>query len=129
MTDMIRDELTEQLQDLIAQRQTLKSEIDAKKHIIDTEMNATIKVIMDMLGTKSTHINALGKNWSVTISSGQKNQLVATKLLAAGVTEEQLLKGTKRGKPYTSVTVRDTASRKKSDGNGGDDDGSGNDLG
>lgn len=115
--------MTEQemiLSNLVARRQDLKARIDEINKTIDNDINPAIGVAMALMNLDTTEISANGKQWTVILSTGQKKSLVALKLAAAGVTDEQLQAGTKWGKKYSSVTVREKG---KSAGNsdGGDD--------
>lgn len=107
------DDLKEQLGELIRQRQEMKMKIADMEAQIKNGIDATIEVVMSLLGTRSTVVNTLDRNWSVVVSAGRKDSLNAMKLVMAGVTEAQLIAGTTKGKPYTSVTVKDKDAKKK----------------
>lgn len=112
-----------ELKQVVANRQRLKAEIDIRTKTIDDEYNPVIKTLLDMLGVKSTTVDVLDTSWSVTLSKGQRSRLMPLKLLAQGVTEEQIKKATVKGKKYESVTVKDKAKGKsKGKDNGSEDD-------
>lgn len=105
------------LTELIEIRQGMKREMDMMEDDIKNFINPAIGVKLALMDVSSVKINALDKQWSVVVANGQKTYINAIKLLEAGVSQAQIEKGTVRGKPYTSIVVKEI----KAKGNGGSD--------
>jgi hypothetical protein len=105
------------IQELLAERQTLKTTIEEATKRIDNFLTPQLVLELSVGGIKSTQVAALGKTWSCYINDNPgKQYLDRMKLVEAGVTNEQLKKGTSTAKSSVGVTVKEIG--KKKEGNG-----------
>lgn len=104
----------QKLEALVAERQQLKAWINFAEDKIKNEMDPTIIMELALAGIKSTEVSALGKRWSCYQTENKgREYLDRMKLVEAGVTNEQLKKGTSVSKGSFGVTVKEIG------GNGG----------